>query len=242
MDRKTYMILIQNEDELRPTGGFLTAVGLLKIENGKIISLTFESSDLVDDLSKAYPKAPWQLDEYMKAEILLFRDANWFTNFPTTVEWTKFLYSYTRAKTVDGVIAIDQHMVKELLQIVGPIKVIGVDEPISANNVLAYMRTAKQNTPPSGVSRDDWNRKQFISWLAEPLINRLLSIDSKTWPSLLRAIMQLLDEKHILLQINDPEISSLITQRGWDGAVRPKANSDFLMVVDSNVALIKQTH
>lgn len=236
---QSYMILIQNEDELRPTGGFLTAVGLLKIEAGKIISLTFESSDLIDDMSKPYPKAPWQLDEYMKAEILLFRDANWFTNFPTTVEWTKFLYSYTRAKTVDGVIAIDQHVVKELLQIVGSIEVVGVDEPISTDNVLSYMRTAKQNTPPRGVSPKEWNRKQFISWLSEPLINKLLSGDSQTWPSLIRVIIQMLDEKHILLQFNDPEISPLITQRGWDGSVQPLPNSDFLMVVDSNVGFNK---
>ena len=75
---QTYMIVIQNEDELRPTGGFLTAVGLLVVQDGKIQSLSFESSELVDDLSKPYPKAPWQLDEYMMSEILLFRDSNWF--------------------------------------------------------------------------------------------------------------------------------------------------------------------
>jgi hypothetical protein len=236
---QTYMILIQNEDELRPTGGFLTAVGLMKIEDGKISSLNFESSDLVDDLSKSYPRAPWQLDEYMKSEILLFRDANWFTNFPTTVEWAKFLYSYTRTNKVDGVITLDQHVIEELLQIVGPIKVVGVDQQISADNVLSYMRTAKENTPPRGVSPSEWNRKQFISWLAEPMIKKLLSGDSQIWPPLLRVIIQLLDEKHILLQFDDPEMNSLVIKRGWDGSVQPLPGSDFLMVVDSNIGFNK---
>ncbi len=130
--KQSYMILVQNEDELRPTGGFLTAVGLLEVENGKIINITFESSDMVDDFSKPYPKSPWQLDEYMMAEILLFRDSNWFTDFPTTVEWAEFLYAYTRSKDVDGVITVDQHVVQELLKIVGPIEVVGVDVPITA--------------------------------------------------------------------------------------------------------------
>lgn len=236
---QTYMILIQNEDELRPTGGFLTAVGLMVVEDGKLISLSFESSELVDDLSKPYPKAPWQLDEYMMAEILLFRDSNWFTNFPTTVEWAKFLYAYTRSKAVDGVIAIDQQVVEELLRIVGPINVVGVDDLISANNVLKYMRSAKEQTPPAGVSRREWDRKQFINWLADPLVEKLISVNNQSWTSLSAKLIQLLDEKHILLQFNDPEMSTLLAQRGWDGAVRPDANSDFLMVVDSNVGFNK---
>lgn len=236
---QTYMILIQNEDELRPTGGFLTAVGLLEVENGKILNLSFESSDMVDDLRQPYPKPPWQLDDYMMAEILLFRDSNWFTNFPTTVDWAKFLYSYTRSKELDGVISIDQHVVEELLGIVGPIDVIGVIEPISADNVLTYMRSAKENTPPPGVSAKEWNRKQFISWLADPLINKLLAGDSQNWRSLSQLLIQLLDEKHILLQSNDPELSALLAKRGWDGAVRAEPNSDFLMVVDSNVGFNK---
>jgi hypothetical protein len=236
---QTYMILIQNEDELRPTGGFLTAVGLLEVENGKIVNLLFESSDMVDDFSKPYPKSPWQLDDYMMAEILLFRDSNWFTNFPTTVNWAKFLYSYTRSKEVDGVITVDQHVVEELLKIVGQIDVVGVKEPISADNVLTYMRSAKENTPPAGISQRDWNRKQFISWLADPLINKLLAGNSQNWKSLSPIFIQLLDEKHILLQFNDPEMNSLLAKRGWDGAVRAEANSDFLMVVDSNVGFNK---
>jgi hypothetical protein len=236
---QTYMIMIQNEDELRPTGGFLSAVGLMKIEDGKVTNLTFESSDMVDDLSKSYPKAPWQLDQYMKSQILLFRDSNWFTNFPTTVEWAKYLYAYTRSKVIDGVIAVDQHVLVDLLKIVGPLNVPGVDIPISSENVLGYMRFAKVYDPPPGISWREWDRKQFIGRLSEPLVKKLLSVDNQTWLPLAHGLIQLLDEKHILLHFNDPEMSSLIAKRGWDGAVRVEPNSDYLMVVDSNVGFNK---
>jgi hypothetical protein len=55
----------------------------------------------------------------------------------------------------------------------------------------------------------------------------------------MREIIQLLDQKHILLQFNDPEMTSLLAKLGWDGSVRPMPNSDFLMVVDSNVGFNK---
>jgi hypothetical protein len=236
---QSYLLLIQNEDELRPTGGFLTAAGLLQMENGKITGITIESSDMVDDLSKPYPKAPWQLDEYMMAEILLFRDANWFTDFPTTVEWTRFLYSYTRAKKIDGVIAIDQHTVQRLLGITGEIQIEGEEEPIGEGNALAYMRSAKENTPPAGTQRKDWDRKQFIERMAEALVEELLTIETEKVPGLLRLMMEMLDEKHILLQFDDPEMRALIDERQWDGAVEAETGADFLMVVDSNVGFNK---
>lgn len=236
---QTYLIMVQNEDELRPTGGYLSAIGRMELENGKLTGLTFESYELVDDFTKPYPKAPWQLDKYMMAEMLLLRDANWFTNFPTTVEWVRFLYAYSRPQTINGVIAIDQHVLVELLRQVGPVQVEGAAETISAENVMRYMRSAKEQTPPVGVSAQSWDRKRFIGRLADPLVKKLMSGDSLNWQKITETLIQLLDEKHILLQVDDPEMKQLLAYRGWDGTVLPPQNSDFLQVVDSNMGFNK---
>lgn len=236
---QTYLILIQNEDELRPTGGFITAVGRMVVEDGRISQLTFEGSDRVDDFNKPYPSAPWQLNEYMRSEMLIFRDANWFTDFPTTVEWVKFLYAYSRPPSINGVIAIDQHVVVEILRVIGPVRVEGEEEPITAENVMTYLRTARSADPPPGVDYSAWDRKHFINRLAEPIVERLLARQGYSLTTLLETIIRLLDEKHILLQFDDPEMQELLTRRGWDGAVRPSPRSDFLMVVDTNVGFNK---
>ena len=236
---QTYLVMVQNEDELRPTGGYLTAIGLLVLENGKISSLTFESSELVNDYSKPYPQAPWQLNRYMMAEMLPLRDANWFTNFPTTVDWVRFLYAYTRPQSIQGVISIDAHVLVELLRQVGPIQIEGITELISDSNVLQYMRSAKEQKPPEGVSTQGWNRKQFINRMASPLIKKLTDGNSQSPQALIKTFIQLLDEKHILILFDDPEMKGLLARHGWDGALRPSQNSDFLMVVDSNVGFNK---
>ena len=64
---KTYLLLVQNEDELRPTGGFITAAGTLLLDNGQISGFNFESSGDLDNWEKPYPAAPWQLSEYMNS-------------------------------------------------------------------------------------------------------------------------------------------------------------------------------
>ena len=71
---KTYLLLVENADELRPTGGFITAAGNLLLQNGHITSLTFENSGDVDNWTMPYPVAPWQLSQYMDSPVLIFRE------------------------------------------------------------------------------------------------------------------------------------------------------------------------
>jgi hypothetical protein len=49
----------------------------------------------------------------------------------------------------------------------------------------------------------------------------------------------LLDQRHILLQFDDPDLTAFLARRKWDGAVRPPVNSDFLMVVNTNMGYNK---
>ena len=234
---QTYLILMQNEDELRPTGGYLTAAGSAVVMDGKLISIKIESSELIDDLSKPYPIPPRQFEEFMNIEMFLFRDSNWFTNFPTTASWAEYFYSYSRATSSDGVIAIDMQTIVRLLKTLGSVEVEGVEAPITDSNVLEYMRSAEETRPP-GV-KGPWDRKQFISRLAEPLLKKILNARGQTWTKLAPVLVGLLEEKHILVQMDDADASTFLEKRGWDGAVHIPENSDFLMVVDANMGYNK---
>ena len=234
---KTYLLLVQNEDELRPTGGFITAAGNLVIQNGKILSLEFEGSGFQDNWDRPYPAAPWQLQEYMNSPVLIFRDANWFPNFSTAAQWAEYLYAYSHAHSVDGVIAFDQHMLVMLLQALGPLDVDGAAYPITAANVVSYMRQAKQ-PPTDGPIPADWTNKEFIGQIAEAVLQKLVRGQDLDWKTLSQVLLRALNEKHLLLRFDDPAVTELLTRRSWDGAVGADSG-DFLMVVDTNVGFNK---
>jgi hypothetical protein len=231
---QTYLILIQNEDELRPTGGFITAVGTLVVQDGKPIALNIEDSGAQEDLSKLYSSAPWQLQEYMNSSVILLRDSNWFTDFPTAAMWAEYLYAYNHALSVDGVIAFDQQMIALLLEAIGPLDVAGVPYPITAENVGVYLRETKIKSESAGPQP---NRKAFLYDLTEPLMNKLLSGDYSR-EILLQTLRQGLDERHMLLQFDDPDLTDLLARHNWDGAIRA-GDGDFLMVVDTNIGFNK---
>lgn len=234
---QTYLILIQNEDELRPTGGFITAVGSMVVRDGQLVKIAFENSNYLEDWGQLYPLAPWQLDEYMNSEILVLRDSNWYTDFPYVTEYAEYLYALKYNHTVDGVIAFNQHTVVKLLEVIGPIEIPGQDRLIDSTNILEFMRQSK-TPPPEDKRPADWDRKDFIGELAGPMLKRILAGQGFTWKEMGKAIQTLLDERHILIQSDDPIVTSLLTRRAWDGAVRPE-NTDYLLTVDFNVGFSK---
>jgi hypothetical protein len=238
---KSYLLLAQNEDELRPTGGFITAVGTLLVDNGQISNLTFVNSYDLDNWSKPYPAAPWQLQQYMDTSVLVLRDTSWFTNYPTAALYAETMFSYVDDHTVDGVIAFDQQFLVEILGATGPIELEGVPYPVDASNVISYIRAAKTPSAadleselisPTYITKAIYTKK-IADALAEKLLNGNISPEK-----LIPVLLQALNERHLLLKIDSPSITKILNRRRWDGAVRPQGG-DFLMVVDTNVGFNK---
>ena len=234
---KTYLLLAQNEDELRSTGGFITSVGRLVVHNGQVISLEFEQVDNQEDWSKPYPPAPWQMRQYMNSRVILLRDANWFTDFPTAAQLAEYLYAYTHSHSVDGVIAFDQQFLVMLLREIGPLEVDGAPDPITAENVIPYMRSAK--TLPAGEPvPEGWHRKEFITDITAAILTKLMAGGNHNWQALAGTLSQALAERHLLLQFDNPALTALLAEQGWDNSLQP-GTGDFLMVTDTNMGFNK---
>ena len=235
---RTYLILAQNDDELRPTGGFITGVGLIQVEGGRVTHLSFADSYTVDDFSKPYPEPPRPLWDYMLAELWLFRDSNWTPDFPTAARQVAYFYEYGAGQATDGVIALDTQALRLLVEALEPLRIPGAAEPITGDNVVDWIRQARGGAPPREEFGDWWKqRKDFMGPLALALRSRLEK-GEVDWPTLARAVEQGLQEKHILVYVADPEAAALLSRQGWDGAVSSPAG-DYLLVVDSNLGFNK---
>jgi hypothetical protein len=237
---QNYLVLAQNRDELRSTGGFISGIGLVTLQNGKIESFTLGDSYAVDDFTKPYPTPPDALHRFMLADYWVTRDANWSPDFPTSARQAQTLYSLSTGVQTQGVIAFNQLAVRKVLEVIGPIQLSGVDTPISAENVEDYMRQAWAPQPEEGLSPDWWlHRKDFMQQLGNVIIEKVLSSsDQNQLMKLARLMADLLDEHQLLVYFNDPSAQSALDQAGWDGALHP-GNSDYLYLVDSNVGFNK---
>ncbi len=239
---RTYLVVAQNDDELRATGGFLSSVGTLTLDGGKVITLTFEDSYAIDDYSQSYPEPPPPLTRYMAAPIWVFRDANWSPDYPASVQAMLDLYHISRDTELDGVIVIDQVALQRIVAALEPLTVPGWDEAVTGKNVIRLIRESWSPDDPefSGWNAEWWqNRKNFVSNLVAAMRGRVEeSPKSVDWRKLIEASLQILDERHAQIWFANGAAQQVIEAQGWDGAIRP-AEGDYLMVVDANLGFNK---
>ncbi len=242
---RTYLLLTQNNHELRATGGFISGAGLVSVYKGRIIELTFKDSYAVDDLSRPHPPPPEPLYRYMGAGLLVFRDANWSPDFPTTARVVESIYQVDQGAAVDGVVAVDLAALQGIMEALGPVALSAYGQQVNGGNVLDLLKRywqAPLATPSIEASKEGgwWeHRKDFMADLLGAVVAKLESESGAISVSkLLLALKRQLDEKHILVYLHDQDAARLLADNNWDGRLR-STDGDYLLVVDSNLGYNK---
>jgi hypothetical protein len=237
---KTYIVLLQNDDELRATGGFITAVARVTLDHGEIVALDVRDSYTVDDFrNKPYGAPPQPLQEIMGSQMWLFRDANWSPDFPTSARKAAELYTYGLEVPIEGVIGLNQQVVRNVVEALGPIEV-APGQTVNADNLLEYFHQAWE--PPEDVENvGEWfaTRKDFAGIMAGAILTQLQDApDDVNWIGLGRAVLRSLDSRDLMIWFEQPDVSAVLAEQGWDGALR-STTGDYLMIVDSNLGFNK---
>jgi hypothetical protein len=231
----TYLVMLQNSDELRPTGGFITVFGLIRLEQGVVTLLDFQDSTSSNSnyISEVID-APEPMKQIFLAHYWLPRDANWSPSFPESAKDVQKLYFLSTGIHTDGVIALNQSSLEKVLQVTGPVNIQG--EPISAENVKKYMIEEKIEAINEGKSKD---RKRFITPLVKALINQISQQSGKeNLKKYIQLVQNLANQGDVLIYSNDDRIQAMISKYRVDGELQP-GNKDYLMLVDANIGYSK---
>ncbi len=247
-----YMILAQNNDELRATGGFISGIGLVTLERGKITDLTIKDSYGFDKFTVDHPDAPKPMWQHMGIDLWTTRDGNWSPDFPTAAQDTENLFHLENTLAISGVAAFDMLALQALAEAVGPIELEGYSEPIDGDNVLRLIRESWAPTVPEGMSFDEWmqegwgtvgewwgHRKDLMGSLAQSILRRVQEPgQSGQMSALLWAVKRAMDERHIQMYFHDAAAQDLLVAGGWDGALR-ETPGDYLLALDTNMGYNK---
>jgi hypothetical protein len=234
---QTYLILTQNMDEIRPTGGYINAAGHVVLDQGQIVEFVMGDSYAVDQLSEAYPYPPTPIRQYMAADYWVLRDANWSPDFPTSARSAIELYELGQGISANGVVVLDQQALAYLVRAFEPIDVDG--EQVTSKNVIELMRRQWEQSPDQKYGEWWGQRKSFMVALAQTARDRFEhDIGSISLPVLVDALQQALAEKHILVYLEDPVAAEFLAQQNWSGSLYT-GPGDYLMVVDANLGFNK---
>jgi hypothetical protein len=241
----TYLVLVQNNHELRATGGFISALAPVTFVDGRMQPVEFVDSYTFFSTDLTYPPAPAPMRTYMDIKLLTLRDANWSPNFPTAAALVRTLYQQHTGLAVDGVITVDLDAIALLLPAFGHLTLPGTTVPITQANIEQAM-VQLWNNPLStdDITSDkpegEWwrQRKDFMGQLSSVAFTRLQqrSFDPV---ALAGGIVAALDRRAVQVYLFDPAVQQPWMMRGWDGGLHPQAKADFLAVVDANLGYNK---
>lgn len=223
----SFLILFQNNHELRAGGGFLGSYMLLDMNDGKISKMdTIDVYQTDGQLVDVVP-APPGIDKV--ADRLYMRDANYSPDFPTTARQVMWFLEHSRGPSVDTVIAIDQTVAEAMLEWTGPLNLENFPYAIRADNfndLVSYFVEAKLS--------ETQTPKQILIDLMPVFKEKLLSMNNVS--SLAGVMEKLITGRHIQVYSSDPDIQALAQRFNADSSIiAPRDGVDYLSVVTTSI-------
>lgn len=242
---KNYLVLFQNNMELRPTGGFIGSYGILRLENGKLISFEVYDVYQADGQLKGHVEPPAKLKQYLGEATWYLRDSNWDPDFPSSAQVSQWFLEKETQTTVDGTIALTLETAKNILEAIGEIKLSDYNEKITANNLFQKAEYhAELGTFPGSTQK-----KEFLASLASEIFEEIIHSDREKLFKVGKSILDSLEKKEILIYFNDPELEKKVAELKWEGGIRDfqknlpeNVFTDYLMINEANVGINKANY
>ena len=235
-----YLILFQNENEQRATGGFLTAFASMKIKDGKI---ELENSSNIYDLDNSissHPAAPDKIRTYhVNVNQLFIRDSLLSPDLPESIKLFDSLYQKSsQKKDYDAIVTMDTRVLVDMLRIFGDTEAAGTT--FSANQdkrcdcpQVIYQMSDMVDRP---VGYEKANRKGILGDLMFALFNKAIGFSpSKYWGPMAEQMFKDMDEKHIMIYFKDKQIQGAVEAMNYGGRIK-EYDGDYLDISNVNFA------
>lgn len=231
-----YVVLLQNADELRATGGFIGSY--VRISNdGKHISIS-KIQDIYEPAGQfqGFVQAPPGAYEYLsEGKGLKLQDTNWFADFPQTAQTTLRFFSFGDEQALSGVVAINSSLLISILELTGPIYLPDFNEYATASNFAQLARIDRDAFFPGSKQKTIF-LNHFLTQLKLQFAHGVKQNKSGVLPFL----DKMLTNKYVLMYHEQPELQKKIQEAGLSGALAITPQTAlYLYPVESNVGINK---
>ena len=229
---RSYLLLFANPWEVRPTGGFFGAVGVITFQNGEPEGLqVINELDIAQPLGTRVPVPP-----PLAARLILpnnamdIGDSGWDPDFRSSAALAEQLYRAGTGRSVDGVVEVDPYAISALLAVTGPVDVPSYGSFTSANFFSKLNTLVNVDQYPSGSG------KSALTPITEAVMAHVVDSPARLLPTLLATGESSAAGRHVQVLFNDAALAAAAHRAHLDGAIaQPGISTDYLMVVDANV-------
>jgi hypothetical protein len=239
--KKKYLLLFQNNMELRPGGGFIGSYGLISVENGKFGKVEIHDVYDADGKLTTHMEPPFALSRFGGATHWFLRDSNFAVEGSVTAAASTELLRRSTGEKVDGVVMLDTDFVKYLIEAIGPVDVADYKERVDSSNF--YLLTQKH--AEEGFFPGSTQKKDFLRSLLGSILNRLSESEAFPYMKIAGVVERSIKEKHLQFVPLDQKIQKIFAVNSLTGDILDEREEpentflDFLAIVDANIGANK---
>ncbi len=230
-----YLVMLQNSDELRATGGFFGSYAILSIDQGLLQPPAVGDIYEPDGQFTGFIEAPTGAKEYLsEGRGLRLPDSNWWPDFPTSAEQVLSFFSTIRQTDYDGVIAINLHLIEDLLDLSGPIYLPDYRTEVDARNFAALARADRGD-----FFAGSQEKINFLNHFFNHFKLRLSQLFSDNPRRFLPFLVEAVKNKNLQAYSRNKTLQQLIDKYQLGGRLHNPTQGRYFFLVESNVGINK---
>lgn len=232
---RSYIVLLQNSDELRATGGFIGSFFVLESRGGQIQTPIVQDIYVPDGQFQGFVEAPAGLKDYLSAgKGMRLPDANWWPDFPSSAKEILGFFASVEDKKHEGVISINLQVVEKLLAITGDIYLPDYQQYVNQDNFAQIARADRDDFFPGSQEKANFLNHFFKIFKLE--LNQKIKENPQAF---LNLIEEMINNKDLQAYSQDQEIQELIGRRKIDQTMKNDKETLYYFPVESNVGINK---
>lgn len=241
-EERVYMVLFQNNMELRPGGGFIGSFGIVRIRDGAVTDFAVHDTGNFDGRIPDTVDPPYPMRDTLRINSWKLRDSNYAPDFPENAHWAeKFYHMGQGGESFDGIVAITTNVLTSFLEVTGPVQISGYPGEYGAENAILDLEyQVEQGYRDQNI--DFGERKSMMNLLGDEILNRVKALPLGKKYELFKVVLDDLHRKDIQIWLKDEELQSHVAAAGWDGVMDDRWIDDYLFAVDANLGAFKSDY
>jgi hypothetical protein len=262
---QTAIILLQNNHEIRATGGFMGSYAKINLKDpqgsdpkrsgssrgpighqakegsypSNIFSLSLQDIYVPDGQIQGHVEPPAPIQQAFGQGWYKLRDANWDPDFPTSAKTIRWFLEKGNEINPDVLIALNLSTIQKLLTLTPPIRVEPVNLTLESSNIsLLLQNNIQENFFPGST-----NKKDLLTAVNQAFLEKLSSLPLKQKIKIIKIIAHDLKSGEILINSQDPKLQAWLEKKNLAGVLQPtpctskvhNCLADTVAIIESNL-------
>ena len=217
-DSKRIIVLLQNSDEIRASGGFIGSYARIAINNGHFGF--FDITDIYNPEGQfdGFIEPPPGVKEYLSnGKSWQVTDSNWHVDFPTAAQDIKNMMSLGGEEDLDLIVAVNLEFIEKIISDLGTINLSDGSGHLTSENFTEHARADRDFFIPGSTEKVDFLANAFSH------ISLSMQVTSAEQQNrLLKTVLEQINQKNILFYSSDRKIQQLFSKYYIDGSLSSK--------------------